>query len=1016
MKKVFALIGCASMLFAFGCTKEKFSGDEPVSKGSTKITLTADFTKTTIGGLSENIRSIYWAKGDQVNVNGEVSDALPDDLPAETRSVTFTFTDKMLIPPFKAVYPAAIWKDASTVTIPASVPMGVVPLSAYGDMSSLPVKPLSAILKLTVKKAAENPDADKVVKVILSSEDTRLSGDFSIDYENGVLTPAANPTDAEKTISLDKTFYPTDEGYELFIPVPAGTYGLKLKLVDNQGHFMEVPTSAPKTFVAGQVKALTAFEFKPTGTQIDIVINTPQDLVDFATAYNSKSLNAPFVQLGADLTFDSTTSDAFNATGGIGLKESYGDAEDLYFNGIFDGNDKTISGLIATVPLIKATGSDGTVKNLIINDDCTFTFTQANTAEANFGALVDYHKGHLENITVKADVALAPVADITKLTTVGGVAGRVTVGTLKDCAFNGNLSVPSGFATTNKLVMGGLVGSLTNTGSISDSFLNGTVLAEAKVVIDDRTNPYLIIGGILGLNSGGGSVIRCETTDHPTVNGYYGSDGTTPLPATIVLNTAFSYHNAIGGIVGECIKGSVSSCKNAATIGVTMLSTSDTDSRYIRTGGIAGYSRSEASITDCVNNAKLTHRANPRLHSIGGIAGVNGGTVTGCTNNGALAINTTSKKPYSGRVTNIGGVLGENLSENVSDLHNTAQAQISRVEETGKINIRMGGVIGSNSASIDGGEKQFTNSGKVYFSATNSVLPEDMTYGYCLGGIAGYSKGGIRNAVNEGVVQIPKWSTGKPGNMFMGGIVGRGIDAPLSDCLNKGDVFTSSNTTAGTAFTATDQPIRMGGIAGELTGASSIGSCHNQALIYLNAGNNTVDDPNKSFFEGGIVGFAQGSESARIAITECTWVYSAVKVGARRGYCGGVVGYAEYADVSSCEVTVNYNKYNYYTGGIAGWSLKSTLTGCKFHGTELVATEGFGLAGVVAKLEEASVVDGCYSYAKTITGKADNNPTLGGIAASSSAGTTIKNCHYTTAYPICPDSNFTDGGGNVADL
>ena len=1015
MKKYLAIFCFAALVLA-GCNREELTPSDKLSlEGKTVITLSTPETKTTMGEVSEGKRPVYWANGDKVAVNGVVSEPLAE-LPANSRSAEFIVND-VITPPFKAVYPETLWKDENTVTLPQNAKSGVLPLAGYGDMAALSVKPLTAAIKLSIKKySGENPDLDKIVQIWVASEDTKLSGDFAIDFETGALTPGTFAS-GDNQVGIRPNLTLTDEAKEVFIPVPAGTYNFKVRLVDIQGHFMEVSTTSAKTFAAGEIKAFPEIEFVPTGTQVDVIITNAESLIQFATDWNAKRWSTVVAKVTDNITFDAETSAAFNATGGIGQKESYGDAEDNYFNGTFDGNGKTISGLTATVPLFKATGSDGTVKNLTIADDCKFTFTQANTAEANFGAVVDYHKGHLENITVHADVALAPVVDIVKVTTLGGLVGRATVGTLEDCAFNGNLAVPAGFETTNKLILGGLVGSLTNTGSISDSFLNGTVLAEAKVTSDDKTNPYLIMGGILGMNTGGGSVIRCETTDHPTVNGYYGSDGTTPLPATIVLNTAFSYHNAIGGIVGEGIKGSVSSCKNAATIGVTMLSTSDTDSRYIRTGGIAGYSRSEASITDCINTAKLAHRANPRLHSIGGIAGVNGGTVTGCTNNGVVAINTSSKKPYSGRVNYIGGVLGENLSENVSDLHNTAQTQLSRVEETAKINVRMGGVIGSNSASIDGGEKKFTNSGQVYFSATNSALPENMTYGYCLGGIAGYSKGGIRDAVNEGVVQIPKWSSGKPGNMFMGGIVGRGIDAPLSDCLNKGNVFTSSNTTAGTAFTATDQPIRMGGIAGELTGASSVACCQNEGLLYLNAGNNTDDDPDKAFFEGGIVGFAQGTESARIAILESTWVYSAVAVGARRGTCGGVVGYAEYTDVSNCEVTVNYNKYNHYTGGIAGWLVNSTLTGCKFRGTSLAAEQGLALAGVVARLSETCVVDGCYSYATSIVGKADGEPVLGGIAAILSAGTTIKNCHYTTAYPICPETEFDyDGGNNVADL
>ena len=1017
MKKFFALISLAAMMSLVSCNREELAPADstPSLKGKTVLTISTGETKTTMGEVSEGKRPVYWANGDKVAVNGVVSEPLAG-LEANSASASFTFAS-VIEPPFNAVYPETIWKDDFSVKLPQQATSGILPLVGYGDVESLTVKPLTAAVKLSVKKySGENPDLDKIVSVSITSEDTQLSGVFGIEFETGALTPYLDPVEEDRMVFIRPNLTLTETAQDLFIPVPAGTYNFKVRLTDIQGHFMEISTTSAKTFTAGEIKAFPEIEFLPTGTAIDVVITSAEDLIQFAQDWNSKKWVSVVAQVANDITFDAESSAAFNATGGIGLKAGYGDAEDYYFNGTFDGNDKTISGLKATAPLFKATGSDGIVQNFTIADDCEFVFTHPNTAEANFGAVVDYHKGLLEGVTVKADVSLAPVEDVAQLTSLGGLVGRATVGSLKGCSFDGNLAVPAGFATTKKLIVGGLVGSLTNIGSISGSSLNGTLLNEATVTTDDTTNPYLIMGGILGQNSGGGSIIDCETTDHPTVNGYYGADGSTPLPGTIVVNTATSYHTATGGFVGEAIKGTVSGCNNAATISITMLSTSNSIARYIRTGGIAGYNRSEATISDCVNSAKITHRANPRLHALGGIVGINGGTVTGCSNSANLAISTTSKKPYSGRVDNIGGVLGENKSENVSDLHNTGQILISRVEETEKINIRMGGVIGSNEATIDGGEKMFTNSGQVYFNTTSGAWAENLTYGYFLGGIAGYSMGGIRNAVNEGIVQTPKWSSGKPANIFMGGIVGRGIDAPLSDCLNKGNVFTSTNPTAGTAFTATGMPIRMGGVAGELSGASSVAKCRNQAIVYLNAGNNKAAPVDSAFFEGGIVGLVQGTESVRIPISECTWEYTAANVGARRGTCGGVVGYAEYADISDCEVTVNYSKYNYYTGGIAGWIVNSTLTGCKFLGTSIVSTEGFAMGGVVAKLTEGSIVDGCYSYATTLTGKAANDPALGGIAAISEVGTTIKNCHYTTAYPICPDTNFSDGDGNKADL
>ena len=1015
MKKLFILFCLASAMAFASCNREELTPDEtsPSLKGKTVLTLTSGETKTTMGELSGTERPVYWANGDQVNVNGVVSDPLAD-LPANSRSAEF-IVNSVISPPFKAIYPASIWKDALTVTLPAVAKSGVLPLYGEGDASSITVTPLTAVLKLAIKKSSgENPDTDKIVKVQVSTENTKISGDF--DFSTGSLLPGTIDSDTDKTVSITDAFNLSETAKELFIPVPAGTYNFKVKITDIQGHFMEISTTSAKTFAAGEIKAFPEIEFLPSGTQIDVVITNAEELIQFATDWNAGNWRTVVARVANDITFDATTSAAFNETGGIGLKEGYGDAEDHYFNGTFDGNGKTISGLAATVPLFKAIGSDGTVKDLTVATSCSFVFTQSNTAEANFGAVVDYLKGVLDHVIVKANVSLAPVANVSQLTTLGGICGRATVGTLNACSFDGNLSVPSGFTTTNKVVVGGLVGSLTNTGSVSDSYLNGTVLTEAQVTSTDKTNPYLIMGGIVGLTSGGGSISNCETTDHPAVNGYWGADGTTALPGTIVLNTALSYHNAIGGIVGESTKGKVSTCKNAATISITVLSTKDAAARYIRTGGIAGFSRSGASVSDCVNNAKIEHRSNPRLQALGGIVGINGGDMSGCTNNGALSIATSSLKPYSGRLDYLGGVIGENSSANVSDVHNTAKIEISRVEGTDGIDVRLGGVIGSTSGALDGGStKNITNSGQVYYSATNEKLPSKTTLGYRIGGIVGYSSAAVSNVVNDGIVQIGASTTGTMSNVTIGGIAGIGIDAPLSGCVNNGNVFLGKSTTSGNAFTAANQPVRMGGIVGELSGASSIATCRNEGLVYLNATNNIDDVADSTFFEGGIAGMIRGSDSIRIPVTDCSWTYSTVAVGARRGTCGGVTGYAEYADISDCDVTVNYTKYNHYTGGIAGWLSNATLTNCKFHGTKIDANQGIGIGGIVARLRDGSVVDGCYSSATTLAGKPNTSPALGGIAAVSEVGTTIKNCHYSAAFSICSDTNFTDGGGNVAE-
>ena len=66
-------------------------------------------------------------------------------------------------------------------------------------------------------------------------------------------------------------------------------------------------------------------------------------------------------------------------------------------------------------------------------------------------------------------------------------------------------------------------------------------------------------------------------------------------------------------------------------------------------------------------------------------------------------------------------------------------------------------------------------------------------------------------------------------------------------------------------------------------------------------------------------------------------------------------------------------------------------------------------------IDSGSIVDGCYNYCKDITAPKAAT-VIGEIAATSVAGSTIKNCHHTGTVASCSDANFTDGGGNLSDL
>ena len=445
MKKIFVLFALAATVLA-ACTREPLNPDGPVVK--TVLSIGSADTKTTLGPVENNSRRLYWANGDQVNANGVASLELTGLTPGTVTKTDFSFTEDVTAP-YSVVYPAAIYKDASTVSLLHNVGDQVIPMAGVSQTTAFALNPLTGILQLKIKQAATNPDTDHIVLIEVSTASTRMSGDFTINYSTGALTPAASPSGNDLAVQITGDWALSSSETSFFIPVPAGNYNFTVKVMDKKGHFMTKSTTTPKSFAQGVIQPLKAFEFVPSATD-GIEIDTPEKLIAFAQAYNNRDyadLDKDLVAtVTADLVFDATTSASFNATRGIGIAND--GIGTNYFNGVFNGGNHTISGLAATVPMFVNTGSYGNVKDLTIDSSCSFNFTHASNAELQAGSMVGYHKGSLQNVDVAAPLSLVAVSEVTARTCVGGLVGRSREGLVQDCTYSGAITIPSGFSST----------------------------------------------------------------------------------------------------------------------------------------------------------------------------------------------------------------------------------------------------------------------------------------------------------------------------------------------------------------------------------------------------------------------------------------------------------------------------------------------------------------------------------------------------------------------------------------
>ena len=969
-------------------------------------------------------------------------------------------------------------------------------VSFEGGQISIPVKATSDVTATVEGAAAEWITAVGTRALAESAFIFDVAANESYDPREGVITFSSEAGRQQVTVSqvgkgdilIETTEYPVSyEGGEISVKVqatgtvtaavedaaaewilPVETRGLQESefLFEVLANELEQPREGVITFSCeDKSKQVTVIQEGFSVKPVIIDIATPDEFIAFASQYNAGEYIGVAdlqVNLLGDLAFDEDSSSAFNATGGVG---TLGDGENTnYFGGKFDGGNHTVSGLKATAPLFAYVGSEGSIKDLVIDASCAFVCTHpGGETNAYFAPVAGYHKGSIENVQVHADVTLsASSAEITGYTILGGIVGRATTGTVANCSYDGQIATPDGYTTSGKLLIGGLVGYFSNTGSLTASTFAGTISNEARTICTGK-DPYLVIGGLVGYNAHG-TISQCQvnnTPDAEQVAGAYANSF-----GTIVNKTVQSFCMAVGGAVGINY-GEISGVTNYAKVLNTVFKedNSNDNGRYLRVGGIAGMNRKEGKIVGCTNEAEMIIRSNPRLHSFGGIVGWNEAEsfVEDCTNRGALSISTAGVGSYSARLPYFGGVIGENYSSGISNLYNYGNLQISRIENTTGSDVRMGGILGANFAPVSGGQSiTIVNFGQVYYNCNIS----SQAIKYCVGGVAGFTTESISGAANYGYVLF-NWNSDAnvASQVHLGGVVGlfsgtgsiehcaNLVDPAIEHsgevnlALKKGaaghtenkvggilggvsDYVVDTETTIAAAVKIANcdnygyihggntnkvngKTLYLGGIAGHLVGASSISDCANDGVLLNDQFNNTNTKVG-STFEGGIAGFVEGTADTPIAISNVT--NKVTGAGPRRGYCGGIVGYAEYAQISGAVSEGDYAGGSaYHIGGLVGWAVNTSITRGSYKGASITTTQIQTAGGIVALLDAGSVVDGCSSALSSVTPGA-NECVYGAIAGKSVEGSTITGSHYSSSLPICSDANFTDGGGNAADL
>ena len=731
---------------------------------------------------------------------------------------------------------------------------------------------------------------------------------------------------------------------------------------------VEEPTRAmPRRGIRG----LRAIEgFSGSGTETDPwQIASAEDLARLAEIVNSgNSCAGQYFKLTQSIGMSALCSEDASWT-------PIGHAWDITFNGVFDGDNKLISGLYVggEESYVGLFGHvTGTVKNLNVSGTVTGRNYVGGIAGCNYGSIEsctfsgtvsggDYVGGIAGCSGKDASVAYCDVNATINAdgTGIGGVVGwanniagagshnealndpgadALGGGIVSDCTYHGTLTGRSpyglGVATSEN-------GTITIT--VTANAFGGIVGWNNGCTVDHCTNYGSVngddfAGGIVGDSCNGGVVNACE--NYGTVTG------------ASMLN---------GGIAGRIAEGSIDGCLNFGAV-----------SGGDFTAGVVGAIDKYSSISGCFSMEESTVTSVNGKY-VGGVVGIANCYVYSCGNYGSVT------GAYG-----VGGVVGW-TTRDIYTCGNEGSIYCTSSEG------RVGGVVGCSYGLVE----NCINAGSV--DGVTNV--EGDVKAPVVGGVGGHLYGPMKNCTNTGSVS---------GGISVGGVVGGAQSTGLvSGCTNRGAVSGISQTGGiiGIAYclvtdcanlengTVNGSGERIGGVIGCLDDVGRAEHIRNEGTV------------NGNKYVGGLIGMAlcevsgltndgsvNGGEYTGGIAGFCNVVSNCVNHGAVKSTTndkvGGIVGACN-SSIASCTNTgAIEGKGN--TGGIVG-ALKGTITGCANSGSVTGTDEYTG--GVLGYAGAGTEVSGC-SNAAAVSG----TQYVGGVVGYTyGEGGGISNCRNTAA-------------------
>ena len=586
MKKYMFLAAIAATVLAAGCAKEPFA-EEAVS-GESTTTITASLEPLTKASLDRSKVKVTWNAGDAINVNGSVSNALAE----ATATALFTFENPVTAP-YKAVYPASIYKDDATVTLPGEVSVDGLNLALAGYASrgnNISFSAITAILQVSLTGEATTTLKEIVLKGLAGEQ---MSGDFAIDHKKKTLTGSSS-ADADKEVKVTVGKALSAEPLVVYLPIPAANYasGYQVEFIDSNDDVMRMRVSA-RNVSAGELREMPELAFAPNqGEEIPIGgIPDAAELKAFAAAVNAgdpltRWLNdAGEVELQADIDLG---GEEWIPIGNAAVTSAHAITGNA-FTGVFNGGNHTVDNFKVTVP---ATGG-GSVAGL-------------------FGAV--------SNATIKdlniGDKAVLKTSS-TAFVTMGGVVGFASGSTLENLDSHARL-VNDGGSDNVRLVIGGTIGTMfsTETNACVATGIKGHASFDVVNTVNTKNGATgFIVGGVIGFTDGAGEgqltqITGCTNYSSftaqatrtagviSTMNRYSKAEGCVNYGNISCTDTKAS-NSRVAGIVSAMGTG-VILLKDCINYGDVVFAVSG-DSTHGYAGGVIGQNNADTEIDGCAS-------------------------------------------------------------------------------------------------------------------------------------------------------------------------------------------------------------------------------------------------------------------------------------------------------------------------------------------------------------------------------------------------------------------------------